>query len=95
MIGHLIEIQPWFTEHSEQYELKRLGDLLTFQVEENPPLRVQYMYPLNLPPQEFPLSTKYEIHEIDPPVPASDPVCCFDADSSRAFRIDRLRRSRL
>jgi hypothetical protein len=91
MIGHLIEIQPWFLEQSERGELNRLGDLLTFEVEESPPLRVQYLYPRNSPPQSFPLSTKYVIQDIETPPLEPDPGYCFDAEGSRVLNIRQLK----
>ncbi len=91
MIGHLVAIQPWFSEPSEESELKRLGDLLTFEVPENPPLVVQYLYPRNSPPQDFPLSTRYAIHDIEAPPLEAHHGCCFDAESSRVLNIRKLK----
>ena len=91
MIGHLIEVRPWFLEQSEKYELKRLGDLLTFQVEEDQPLHVQYLYPQSLPPQPFPLSGKFVIRDGEALSLDSNHSICFDAESSRVLNIRPIR----
>jgi hypothetical protein len=91
MIGHLIDIRPWFLEQSERSDLKRLGDLLTFEVEESSPLRVQYLYPRNAPPQHFPLSTKYVIQDIEAPPLDANPGFCFEAEGSRVLNIRQLK----
>ena len=91
MIGHLIAIQPWFADQSDVSDLKRLGDLLTFEVEESAPLLVQYLYPQNSPPENFPLSTRYAIHDIEAPPPEVNHGCCFDAESSRVLNIRPLK----
>jgi hypothetical protein len=91
MIGHLIEVQPWFSEQSERSEFKRLGDLLTFQVEESRPLYVQYLYPRDSPPQTFPLSSKFVIQDIEAPPLELNPGYCFDAESSRVLNIRQLK----
>jgi hypothetical protein len=91
MIGHLIAIQPWFADQPEKSDLKRLGDLLTFDVEESAPLLVQYLYPRNSPPQNFPLSASYAIHDIEAPPPDALLGCWFDAESSRVLNIRPLK----
>lgn len=91
MIGRLINTQPWFLEQSERSELKRLGDLLTFEVEQSPPLVVQYLYPRNSTPESFPLSTKYVIQDIKTPHLEANPGYCFDAESSRVLNIRQLK----
>jgi hypothetical protein len=91
MIGHLIAIQPWFADQPEMSDLKRLGDLMTFEVEESAPLLVQYLYPRNSPPQEFPLSTRYAIHDLEVPPLEPHHGCCFDAESSRVLNIRPIR----
>lgn len=91
MIGHLIEIQPWFSEASGKNDLKRLGDILTFEVEESPPLRVQYLYPRNAPPQHFPLSNRFVIQDIEAAPLEPNPGYCFDAESSRVLNIRQIR----
>ena len=91
MIGHLIAIQPWFADQSEKSDLKRLGDLMTFEIGESIPLLVQYMYPRHSLPQNFPLSTRYAIHDIDAPSVEAHHGCCFDAESSRVLNIRPLK----
>jgi hypothetical protein len=91
MIGHLVAIQPWFADQSEKSHLKRLGDLMTFEIDQSAPLLVQHLYPRNSPPQNFPLSTRYAIHEIEAPPLEVHRGCCFDAESSRVLNIRPLK----
>ena len=91
MIGHLISIQPWFSEQNERSELKRLGDLLTFEVEKSSPLVVQYLYPRNSTPQSFPLSKKYAIQDFEVTRVEANPGYCFDAEGSRVLNIRPLK----
>jgi hypothetical protein len=91
MIGHLVAIQPWFADQSEKSDLKRLGDLMTFEIDQSAPLLVQHLYPRNSPPQNFPLSTRYAIHEIEAPPLEVHRGCCFDAESSRVLNIRPLK----
>ena len=91
MIGHLIEIQPWFLTESGASDLKRIGDLLTFVVEESPPLHVQYLYPKNAPPQYFPLSNRFVIQDLEAPPLDPNPGYCFDAEGSRILSIRELK----
>jgi len=91
MIGHLIEIQPWFLSQSEKSEIKLIGELLTFEVEESPPLHVQYLYPRNSPPQYFPLRNKFVIQDLELPPKDPNPGYCFDADGSRVLSIRELK----
>jgi hypothetical protein len=91
MIGHLIANQPWFLEQTERSELKRLGDLLTFDVEQGSPLVVQYLYPRNSTPQNFPPSKKYEIQELGTTRVDPDPGYYFDAEGSRVLKIRPLK----
>lgn len=91
MIGHLVEIRPWFAEESEKRELKRLGDLLTINVERRPPLHVQYLYPRNAHPQHIPLNSMVVIQDVEAAPLEPDPGYCFDAESSRVLNIRPLR----
>jgi hypothetical protein len=91
MIGNLVEIKPWFLERSDEGNLKRLGDLLTFEVENRAPLHVQYLYPRNTPPVRLSLSTRFVIEDIKAPPMEPNPGYWFDAEGSRVLDIHRLR----
>lgn len=91
MIGHLVEIRPWFAEVSEKSELKRLGDLMTINVERHPPLHVQYLYPRNSHPRHIPLNSMVVIQDVEATPLESDPGYCFDSESSRVLNIRPLR----
>ena len=90
MIGLLVDVKPWFLEDPDVGELKRLGDLLTFKLEEHPPLKVQYLYPKDSTPQRFPLSGKYVIRDIEITRVEANPGYCFDADGTRLLNIKKL-----
>jgi len=87
MTGRLLDIQPWFLEQPERKELKRLGDLLTFEVEEHQRLCVQYLYPRSSAPQQFPLSSKFVIQDVEALSLDANSGICFDAGSSRVLNI--------
>jgi len=58
MFGHLIVIRPWFLVQAEKGELKRMRDPATLQIEECPPLRVQYLSPRKTAALHYLFSTR-------------------------------------
>ena len=91
MTGRLLDIQPWFLEQPGSVERRRLGDLLTFEVEANDRFRVQYLHPRTSAPQRFPLSSKFVIQDVEALSLDSNLGICFDAGSSRVLNIRQIR----
>jgi len=91
MIGHLTKIQPWFSGKTELNTLRRLGDVLTFELEEPRSLHVQYLHPRDAPPQDFLLNSRYVIRDIESPPVQLHSGYWFDAETSRVLTIRELK----
>lgn len=90
MIGVLVSKAPWLAQEAKSDAPKRLGEQLTFALENNSALQIQYRPPQYTSPQTFSLSKKYSIEDLGATYVGADPDFCYEATGIRVFQIKEL-----
>lgn len=90
MIGVLVNKGPWLSEEPKSEPPRCLGEQLTFALENNSALQVQYRPPQYTSPQNFSLRKRYRIEDLGATYVGADPGFCYEATGIRVFQISEL-----